>query len=359
MKKFKLLSLLLCLVVQFSWCQTLTPDSSGMRQYPDADRFVYWFDSDTVTTSIGISNNPFDIDVSHLYPGLHTLHACLSDSLSNYYPAVSSLFFCQLPEDSLGKKIVYWFDSDDSLFVTNYSSNSFQIDVSSLETGYHTLHCMLADMTRGVTTAPDSTVFSIKVCDEADSSFVVASICQDETFSWRGKNYSEPGIYFDSLVADYSCDSVYKLTLTVNPTYLVNDTAILPSDGSGYLWHGQSYSVAGDYTDSYITILGCDSVYTLHLIDTTSTDVGVVSGISAVKIYVAPNPVSSGMVAYVYGEFGEVETVEILNNFGQVIDSFAPSSYPIEIEGLEVEGLYYVRIIARSGEIYTEKLLVK
>ena len=187
----------------------------------------------------------------------------------------------------------------------------------------------------------------------------IVTICQNDDFQWRGNTYSKSGIYYDSLQTLIGCDSVYKLTLTVYPTYLVNDTATLPSDGSGYLWRGQSYSEAGDYTDSYKTVSGCDSVYTLHLMDSISTEVDEVSGMNAVKVYVVPNPVRPGMVAHIYGEFGEVETVEILNNFGQVVDRFTPNSYPIEIDGFEVDGLYYVRIITRSGEIFTEKLLVE
>ncbi len=149
------------------------------------------------------------------------------------------------------------------------------------------------------------------------------------------------------------CDSVTNVHLTYIATKY-GDEYVTIVNGESYEWHDNTYTKPGDYRDTMPSADGCDSIAILHL--SVGSDV---ENISAVQVDVVPNPVALGMVAYIYGEFGEIEVVEILNNFGQVVSRFVPSTYPIEVEGLEAEGLYYVRIITRSYEIYTEKLLVK
>ncbi len=90
------------------------------------------------------------------------------------------------------------------------------------------------------------------------------SICQGETYTWRSKNLTTAGIYYDSLQTTVGCDSVYELTLTVNPTYLIQETYSI-CQGETYTWRSKNLSTAGVYYDSLQTIAGCDSVYELTL----------------------------------------------------------------------------------------------
>ena len=91
-----------------------------------------------------------------------------------------------------------------------------------------------------------------------------ATICQGETYLWHDYEYTTAGIYYDSLTTLTSCDSVYELTLTVNPTYAFADEATI-CEGEAYNWHNMTYREAGIYTDSLQTIHGCDSIWTLTL----------------------------------------------------------------------------------------------
>ena len=91
-----------------------------------------------------------------------------------------------------------------------------------------------------------------------------ASTCQGTPYSWHGRDLTEPGIYTDSLQTVYGCDSIYRLTLTVNPTYFYEESA-LTCQGAAYTWHGRDFYQAGTYYDSLMTIAGCDSVYRLTL----------------------------------------------------------------------------------------------
>ena len=92
------------------------------------------------------------------------------------------------------------------------------------------------------------------------------TLCADETpYSWHGQSLAATGVYYDSLQTVNGCDSTYTLTLTVNPTYSFAEAATICSDEAPYSWHGQSLTTTGVYTDSLLTANGCDSVYTLTL----------------------------------------------------------------------------------------------
>jgi hypothetical protein len=96
--------------------------------------------------------------------------------------------------------------------------------------------------------------------------------CLNEETTWQGKTLptDETGefIVFDSLKSIYATDSVYRLTLTVLPTYFFTDEAAIFMDES-YTWRGHTYeNLEPDvytFADSLKTQAGCDSVYTLTL----------------------------------------------------------------------------------------------
>jgi len=90
------------------------------------------------------------------------------------------------------------------------------------------------------------------------------TICANSSYFWHGQTYSSAGVYYDSLQTVNGCDSVYKLTLNVSPNYFYQETQTI-CDNSTYTWHGQTYSAAGVYYDSLQTVYGCDSVYKLTL----------------------------------------------------------------------------------------------
>jgi len=89
-------------------------------------------------------------------------------------------------------------------------------------------------------------------------------VCNGETYIWRGNSYTVAGTYYDSLLTQSGCDSVFVLNLTVNPTYAFNESHSM-CNGDSYTWHGNSYTTGGTYTAAYTTVNGCDSIYTLNL----------------------------------------------------------------------------------------------
>lgn len=94
---------------------------------------------------------------------------------------------------------------------------------------------------------------------------IYAEICHDQSFWFRGRELFAPGIYYDSLLTRLGCDSVYKIILNKAPIYLIQDTVTI-CEGSYYNFRGRNISEEGVYYDSLQTVSGCDSIYQLLLI---------------------------------------------------------------------------------------------
>jgi hypothetical protein len=92
-----------------------------------------------------------------------------------------------------------------------------------------------------------------------------ATICDSEYYNFGGKHLNKPGVYYDSLVASTGCDSVIKLMLKVNPTYLFEHTETI-CNNEVYHFRGKQLNKSGVYYDSLMSMQGCDSVYKLNLI---------------------------------------------------------------------------------------------
>lgn len=89
-------------------------------------------------------------------------------------------------------------------------------------------------------------------------------ICPNQTFDFRGKTITKPGVYFDSLYSSMGCDSVYMLVVNYLPNYAY-ETRVQISDQETYTWRGHTYSTPGTYEETVSTLSGCDSIYRLIL----------------------------------------------------------------------------------------------
>ena len=105
----------------------------------------------------------------------------------------------------------------------------------------------------------------LKVLPEVVGTEENATICYGGSYKWGGVDYSVSGVYSDTLQSTQGCDSIVTLNLTVLPSYIFADTITI-QEGDSYSWRGDTYEEAGVYSDSLLTIDGCDSVYTLTLI---------------------------------------------------------------------------------------------
>lgn len=124
------------------------------------------------------------------------------------------------------------------------------------------------DTIRSVVTGCDSLRYTLSLTiQEPFYQEETATICANQSHTWRGRSYSKAGVYYDSLVAHLPpyCDSVYCLKLSVNPTYeyTLYDTIC---EGDHFEFGGIYYSTGGFYTRSLKTAhTGCDSIIHLSL----------------------------------------------------------------------------------------------
>lgn len=189
----------------------------------------------------------------------------------------------------------------------------------------------------------------------------LATVVVNDTMCREEENYQEYGFEVnvnelqngDNVLNRESGDTLYRVNLYLDPADSTFETYEL-KQGETYTWNGQTISAAGTYEAVCYTRNGCEYIATLT--------VSIVSGIENVAervITLAPNPINGGESAYVYGNIEDVKSVEILNNLGQVISAFEPTTSPIVVEGINMPGLYYVRLITNDGTSMIQKLIVK
>jgi gliding motility-associated-like protein len=99
---------------------------------------------------------------------------------------------------------------------------------------------------------------------DAFTSTLNESICQGESYTFSGSDYSAPGTYTANLISTAGCDSIVTLNLTVNPVYSLSFEAEV-CQGQTYAYAGNVYDATGDYPVMFQSAQGCDSLMTLQL----------------------------------------------------------------------------------------------
>jgi len=105
----------------------------------------------------------------------------------------------------------------------------------------------------------DSVVVTNLTVNPIFSSTQNSTICQGDSILFNGNFYNLAGNYTDSLQTTEGCDSLLNLNLTVNPVFQFNLTQTI-CQGDSVLLGGSFQTASGIYTDSLQTTLGCDSL---------------------------------------------------------------------------------------------------
>jgi hypothetical protein len=90
------------------------------------------------------------------------------------------------------------------------------------------------------------------------------AICQGETYVFGTQNLTTAGEYTKVFESVTGCDSTVVLTLTVNPVYNHTDETII-CQGETYVFGTQNLTTAGEYTEVFESVSGCDSTVVLTL----------------------------------------------------------------------------------------------
>ncbi|MGM9795716.1 MAG: fibronectin type III domain-containing protein [Candidatus Aphodosoma sp.] len=198
-------------------------------------------------------------------------------------------------------------------------------------------------------------------------SFTEPNVGEYFDYVCEGDGYYDRGFNIDHITQDTivsrtfskldGCDTIITVHLQFIPTIIENITVTI-ADGESYEFGGNTLTVAGNYQHRFYSSLGCDSIVNLTLNVTTDVD-----NAYALPIVVAPNPVYGGQSTFVNREWTAEEQngmrVEVINAVGQVVNIFTPATYPVEVNGLTVSGVYYIRITSGAGDVYIGRLVVK
>lgn len=272
------------------------------------------------------------------------------------------------------------------------------------------------DTLSSTVTGCDSIVTLVLTINDAFRSETNQTICTGTTYEFGGQMLSVSGTYVDTMLTATGCDSIATLHLTVAETLYDSITAYI-CRGDVYNENGfTNISAPGTYRLPLTSAAGCDSIVVLTLdyydTDTTrlsfsvntvdlpytyesiyypeGTEAGVYvdtivvqgqicsavvihtltivdgSGLNQTSFYnlsIVPNIISRGEVVTVNCDFDAVDkddvVIEVHDMLGRCIMSKTPTEYPISIQGLNVSGVYTVRIKTGSGKDMLGRVIVR
>jgi len=109
----------------------------------------------------------------------------------------------------------------------------------------------------------DSIITLTLTVNEPSIGDTTAHICAGDDFTWYGiVSHDGDVIRFDNSIG---CDSVVTLHIVTNPVYHPEVNLTICDKQLPYTWNGITCTQADDYVFDGTTILGCDSIVTLHL----------------------------------------------------------------------------------------------
>lgn len=125
-----------------------------------------------------------------------------------------------------------------------------------------------ATMTRATTflshTGSDSLVTMLLTVHPLYDHHLTTAICDDTVFAFGDSLFSVSTDYTDSLLSIRGCDSLSSLHLTVHPTFDHHTYDTICSNQS-IVFTQHTYNTSGDYAHQLLSRHSCDSLSTLHL----------------------------------------------------------------------------------------------
>jgi hypothetical protein len=193
---------------------------------------------------------------------------------------------------------------------------------------------------------------------------VSVSVC--DSYEWNGQHLTTSGDYTQSFTSLLGYDSVVTLHLTVNNS-TTSEFSITTSD-SCYTWNDIDYCASGDYTQTLQTAHGCDSVVTLHLTIT----VGLDNHDLGASMTVYPNPTNDIVNVQCTMNNVQAGTMEyhVFDAYGKlvgVVETLRATSLQTDTQGSSVQtqidlshyasGIYFVKAVADGNVVAVRKVV--
>ena len=174
----------------------------------------------------------------------------------------------------------------------------------------------------------DSIVITDLVVNPTYFSIETYAICEGDSLFWQGSFYTTPGEYAVIYQTVQNCDSIFELILIVNPTYFFLEFEEI-CEGDSVFWQGAYYNATGQYTAGYQTIHNCDSVFELNLLVHPTPQPFSISGqdtviLNQTEIYFTPenpdvtyswNVVNGTIISYISNDSIEVQWPNVGTGF--------------------------------------------
>ncbi len=154
-------------------------------------------------------------------------------------------------------------------FATTNPQTICQGDSYSINGNTYTLANTYTDLMQSVTGC-DSLVTTILTVNPTFATTNPQTICEGESYTINGNTYTVAGSYPTTFQTINGCDSIVTTILTVNPSYNISNPQTICQGGS-YTINGNTYTVAGTYSDLYQSVSGCDSLVNTILTVTNAT----------------------------------------------------------------------------------------
>lgn len=112
----------------------------------------------------------------------------------------------------------------------------------------------------------DSLVQLILTVEEAAMSSINLTICENDfPYTIGNETYTTAGNYTQTFSIPNGCDSVLNIALSQAPNYLITENIALCDHELPYLWQGQTINAEGNYESSFTSSSGCDSISVLNV----------------------------------------------------------------------------------------------
>ena len=183
-------------------------------------------------------------------------------------------------------------------------------------------------------------------------------ICQGDSVFLGGSMQSNPGNYTDSLLSFMGCDSVVITTLSLYPNPSYGFQAITLCQGQSIVVNGNTYTANGQYQDTISSIHGCDSIVTTSVFVITPVvvnhEVHLCQGTS--YTYNGNTYTQEGVYFDTTTTVGGCDSINVLSLFlnaayqTSIMDTVClGTQYVFGIDTLNSSGTYTLPLVADNG----------
>jgi glucose/arabinose dehydrogenase len=128
-----------------------------------------------------------------------------------------------------------------------------------------------------------------------------ATICPGETYNFYGLEISQPGTYVDTIPGGSECDTIITLQLVIAEGYNIEDEIEI-CDGDSAMVNGKYLSKEGVYVDTLLTIYGCDSIVSTWISYFDSGSIGLEDSVMMALDDTVTLTANEGFISYKWND---------------------------------------------------------